>query len=201
MIQDYSLLPVEVWLEIWSNLESKWLAVCMCVNKLWRSEILRLIRRNSSWQNKRRYLLCRRLSYVPGCDALDHRKSVKTSLRFNVNSEIKFQGILIYTGNDKEILGLSEMYISFFLILIFIIRFISSSCVWKSYNRVVFDLWFQCIGYKGKCSFLAFTLILFLLFLQSSITTIQESRRKIRDLDHIIHTDQLLLDLPVTLSR
>merc|ERR1712107_409734 len=85
---------------------------------------------------------------------------------FNVNSEIKFQGILIYTGNDKEILDLSVPVV---------------------FERVTTELSLICDSN--------------VLATKTSITTIQESRRKIRDLDHIIHTDQLLLDLPVTLSR
>ena len=48
-----------------------------------------------------------RLSYNTGDDALDHRKSVRTCLRLSAEQDIIFHGVLLYTANDKEILGQS----------------------------------------------------------------------------------------------
>ena len=53
------------------------------------------------------FIILPRLSYHPGDDALDHRKSVRTCLRFLAEQEIIFHGVLLYTANDKEILGQS----------------------------------------------------------------------------------------------
>ena len=70
----------------------------------WREEVSRLVR-TSPAVARNTFTTLTRLHYQPGDDALDHRKSVRTCLRFSVDKDITFHGVLVYTGNDKEILG------------------------------------------------------------------------------------------------
>ena len=53
------------------------------------------------------FITLARLDYNTGDDALDHRKSVRTCLRLSAEQDIFFHGVLLYTANDKEILGQS----------------------------------------------------------------------------------------------
>merc|ERR1712126_564468 len=101
-------LPVEVWGLVWSLLsgDGDSLLACREVCRGWREEVSRLVR-TSPTLARNTFTLLTRLTYHPGDDALDHRKSVRTGLRFSVDKDITFHGVLLYTGNDKEILDLT----------------------------------------------------------------------------------------------
>ena len=77
--------------------------VCRSVCQEWRSEVSRLVR--TSALVRRSFIILQRLHYHQGDDALDHRKSVRTCLKFSVDRNITFHGVLLYTANDTEILG------------------------------------------------------------------------------------------------
>ena len=97
---------MQVWCLVWSLLsgDGDSLLACREVCRGWREEVSRLVR-TSPTLARNTFTTLTRLTYHPGDDALDHRKSVRTGLRFSVDKDITFHGVLLYTGNDKEILG------------------------------------------------------------------------------------------------
>ena len=97
-----------MWCEVWRQLggDGESLFACRAVCRDWRREVGRLVLTSPSLLANT-FLLLHRLSYHPGDDALDHRKSVRTSLRLTAEEDIIFHGVLLYTANDKEILGQS----------------------------------------------------------------------------------------------
>ena len=101
------LLLLQVWCEVWRHLDGESLLRCRAVCHDWRREVRRLVLTSPSLLNNT-FIILPRLSYHQGDDALEHRKSVRTCLRLSAQEEIIFHGVLVYTANDKEILGLSS---------------------------------------------------------------------------------------------
>ena len=71
------------------------------VCRLWRKEVDGIVRRG---RLGRRHLSCKRLTYHPGDDAMEHRKALRNSLSVMVDKEVLLQGVDTYTGEDNNTL-------------------------------------------------------------------------------------------------
>ena len=71
------------------------------VCRLWRREVDGIVRRG---RVGRRHLSCKRLTYHPGDDAMEHRKALRNSLSVMVDKEVLLQGVDTYTGEDSNTL-------------------------------------------------------------------------------------------------
>ena len=71
------------------------------VCRLWRREVDGIVRRG---RLGRRHLSCKRLTYHPGDDAMEHRKALRNSLSVMVDKEVLLQGVDTYTGEDNNTL-------------------------------------------------------------------------------------------------
>ena len=97
-----------MWCEVWKHLAGESLLSCRAVCQEWRREVARLVT-TSQPLLANTFITLARLDYNTGDDALDHRKSVRTCLRLSAEQDILFHGVLLYTANDKEILGQSSL--------------------------------------------------------------------------------------------
>lgn len=124
-----------------------------------------------------------RLSHHPGDDALDHRKSVRTCLRFSAGQEIVLHGVLLYTANDKEILDLTVPVlfdrVTSTVKLYREEQLLTEAVTWISHHII-------CYFYK---------------YLQSEVTTAAEARRRVSSPHHIPHTQPLRFPQPLRLER
>ena len=95
----------QVWCEVWRHLPGPSLCLCLCVCSEWRREILRLVTRPPGPRSL--HLVLKRLEQARGHSAIHHKRSVRNTLQFSVDRPTYFHGILAYTGEDKDILGIN----------------------------------------------------------------------------------------------
>ena len=97
----------QVWCEVWRHLSgpSLCLCLCLCVCWEWRREILRLVTRPPGPRSL--HLVLKRLEQTRGHSAIHHKKSVRNTLQFSIDRPTYLHGILVFTGEDKDILGIN----------------------------------------------------------------------------------------------
>ena len=124
---------------------------------------------------------------------------VRNTLQFSVDRPIYFHGILAFTGDDKDTLGIAFYDIHTWL---------SKDCFQDLSIPVVFErvtskltLSFGELLLAKEVTWSGYSMNVFKIFSQMNISTIHEARKKVKEKGHIKNIDSILLEAPVCLQR